>query len=142
MTSYLALTNVRRRGWFYSDWLTQRLQRKTPSLLCNNLGLVIYYCSFEQFYEARLKIISSFCSNYLKRFRYHVDDLYLTEPQSHTTTIQWMGHTSTGIENSLGANLTIIKVYRNKLCHASKPRINDKTFRKMKSSLIHVRFTL
>lgn len=45
-------------------------------------------------------------------------------------------------ENKLGANLTIIKVYRNKLCHASQPRINDKTFRKMKSSLIHVRFTL
>nr|XP_034332510.1 uncharacterized protein LOC105324014 isoform X2 [Crassostrea gigas] len=40
-------------------------------------------------------------------------------------------------ENTLGANLTIIKVYRNKLCHASQPRINDKTFRKMKSSLIH-----
>lgn len=45
-------------------------------------------------------------------------------------------------ENRLGANLTIIKVYRNKLCHASQPRINDNTFRKMKSSLIHVRFTL
>lgn len=37
--------------------------------------------------------------------------------------------------NSLGANLTRIKVYRNRICHTSKTRINDKTFKRMWSTL-------
>lgn len=44
-------------------------------------------------------------------------------------------------ENSLGAYLTRIKIYRNTLCHTSKTGINDKAFNKIKSNLIHVSFT-
>ncbi|XP_062578676.1 uncharacterized protein LOC134240614 [Saccostrea cucullata] len=38
-------------------------------------------------------------------------------------------------DNSLGANLTRIKVYRNKLSHPSKSRINDNSYHKIWSSL-------
>ncbi|XP_062567909.1 uncharacterized protein LOC134230148 [Saccostrea cucullata] len=38
-------------------------------------------------------------------------------------------------DNSLGANLTRIKVYRNKLSHPSKSRINENSFNKIWSSL-------
>lgn len=44
-------------------------------------------------------------------------------------------------DNSIGANLTRIKVYRNMLCHTSKARINDKAFQKIWSTLTHVSFT-
>jgi hypothetical protein len=38
-------------------------------------------------------------------------------------------------DTSLGANLTRIKVYRNKLSHPSKGRINDHSFKKIWSCL-------
>lgn len=38
-------------------------------------------------------------------------------------------------DNSLGAHLTRIKSYRNKFCHTSRTSINDKTFRRISSSL-------
>lgn len=40
-------------------------------------------------------------------------------------------------DNSLGAHLTRIKIYRNNFCHTSKARINDNTFRRIWSCLTH-----
>lgn len=45
-------------------------------------------------------------------------------------------------ENSLGANLARIKFYRNTLCHTSKNKINDKTFKRIWSCLTHVSFNI
>lgn len=44
-------------------------------------------------------------------------------------------------DNSLGAHLTRIKIYRNNFCHTSKARINDNTFRRIWSCLTHVSVT-
>lgn len=50
---------------------------------------------------------------------------YVSRPSKGWANIPPVG------ENSLGANLTRIKEYRNQLCHRPKARINDKEFRKI-----------
>lgn len=147
MTSYQTLTNVRRRGMVLirlidNSFLTQSCNWRSP-LLCNEL------CS-----SYILLFIWAISLSPSKKLYHHF--VATTSKDFDTTlmicilrSLNFIPPPSSGwdtlppeFENTLGANLTIIKVYRNKLCHTSKARINDKTFRKMKSSLIHVRFTL
>lgn len=60
---------------------------------------------------------------------------YVSRPSKGWANIPPVG------ENSLGANLTRIKEYRNQLCHRPKARINDKEFRKIWCDLTRVSIT-